>query len=77
MCMIMAPLFPCPCCHAPVVSEPGGFEICPICGWEDDPVQSVDASYAGGANELSLQEYREEWRRQVFSVRQGQPFRRS
>lgn len=58
MFMITAPLFPCPCCHAPVVSEPGGFEICPACGWEDDPAQSADPDFAGDANEINLTQHR-------------------
>ncbi|MBR1270839.1 hypothetical protein JQ629_25520 [Bradyrhizobium sp. AUGA SZCCT0222] len=52
-------LFPCPCCRSSVVSEPGNYEICQVCGWEDDPVQAADPDYAGGANELSLNQYRD------------------
>lgn len=46
----------CPCCGNFTLSEqpPGTYEICPICGWEDDEVQFYDMDYAGGANELSL-----------------------
>ncbi|WP_352708292.1 CPCC family cysteine-rich protein [Mesorhizobium opportunistum] len=53
------PLFPCPCCGSRVVREPGNYEICKECGWEDDPVQGADPDYAGGANELSLNQYRD------------------
>ena len=36
-------------------SEPTGtFEICDICGWEDDNVQLQDPQYRGGANKKSL-----------------------
>jgi hypothetical protein len=35
-------------------APPGSFEICEICGWEDDPVQLLDPKYEGGANTLSL-----------------------
>ena len=46
---------PCPCCGFRVFSEPpGSYEICPICRWEDDPVQLSHPGYAGGANEESL-----------------------
>ena len=34
------------------------YEICPVCGWENDPVQRKDPDFAGGANELSLREAR-------------------
>ena len=52
---------PCPCCGAEEIGELGAYEICPVCGWEDDPVQSADPSYAGGANDMSLLEAREAW----------------
>ncbi|MDR7873986.1 hypothetical protein HB991_18625 [Yersinia mollaretii] len=44
----------CPCCGEAVIDEPGCYEICPVCGWEDDPVQSTDPDYEGGANKMSL-----------------------
>lgn len=51
---------PCPCCGYLTKSdkEPGSFEICPICYWEDDYVQFNDIDYKGGANEESLREAR-------------------
>lgn len=49
---------PCPCCKSLVLEESGEYEICPVCGWEDDPVQRKDPDFAGGANELSLNEAR-------------------
>jgi len=54
-------LLPCLCCGAKTISEPGQYEICDICNWEDDPVQSVDPDYAGGANHVSLNEARAAW----------------
>jgi hypothetical protein len=46
---------PCPCCGRLVFAEPpGSYEICPICFWEDDPVQAADPWFAGGANTPSL-----------------------
>lgn len=35
---------------------PGSYEICQICGWEDDPIQMLNPWYAGGANITSLLE---------------------
>lgn len=51
-------LYPCPCCNAYVFKELHCFEICPVCKWEDDNIQFEDPNYAGGANSLSLNEYR-------------------
>ena len=33
-------------------------DICPICGWEHDLVQSFDFDVAGFANQLSANEYK-------------------
>ena len=54
-------LLPCPCCGSRVFTVSGAYEICDVCGWEDDPVQSCDSEYAGGANKLSLAESRKQW----------------
>lgn len=51
----------CPCCDSYTVSEVGGYEICPVCGWEDDPVQLADPDCEGGANHQSLSEARQAW----------------
>lgn len=55
--------FPCPCCQRLIYPSPpsGDYSICPLCGWEDDPIQSADPYYAGGANKLSLLETRAKW----------------
>ena len=52
--------YACPCCGYLTFDEepPGTFEICPVCGWEDDEVQFRDPTYAGGANGVSLEEAR-------------------
>jgi anaerobic ribonucleoside-triphosphate reductase len=54
-------LHPCPCCGAKVIVEPGNYEICKNCGWEDDPVQREDPNFKGGANAASLNEARAAW----------------
>ena len=51
--------FPCPCCGYKTFygEKPNGnYEICPVCFWEDDPIQSADINYAGGANSVSLKQ---------------------
>jgi hypothetical protein len=42
---------------------PGTYEICSVCGWEDDPVQANEPDYKGGANSVSLNEARENFAR--------------
>ncbi|MBO9829905.1 hypothetical protein J7373_16760 [Xanthomonas sp. A2111] len=61
-------LMPCPCCGNLTIEEPGQYEICPVCQWEDDPVQSGDPGYSGGANELSLNQARIHWRSNNLDV---------
>lgn len=51
----------CPCCGKHSFNEAGTYEICPVCGWEDDPKQRRDEALAGGANELSLREAKAAW----------------
>lgn len=43
-------LHPCPCCGFLVFREaPGSYDVCSVCGWEDDHVQ-LRYPLAGGAN---------------------------
>jgi hypothetical protein len=51
-----APKFTCPCCGYKTLLEEGDgtFEICKVCFWEVDGVQSDDPDYEGGANTVSL-----------------------
>ena len=51
----------CPCCKRYRFKENGKYEICPVCNWEDDPVQRKDHDYEGGANKLSLNAYKSEY----------------
>jgi hypothetical protein len=53
--MSKATRYPCPACGYLVFSQPAGsYQICPICNWEDDPVQLQHPDLAGGANTVSL-----------------------
>lgn len=53
-------MYPCPACGFLVFTEPpGSYEICCVCGWEDDPVQLQSPNCPGGANHLSLYEYQQ------------------
>lgn len=51
----------CPCCGHPTLTEPGGYEICEICSWEDD------GSDGGGPNACSLDEAQGYYRRYLTS----------
>ena len=46
---------PCPCCGFATLDERGGFEVCPVCFWEDDGQDNHDADLErSGPNRLSL-----------------------
>lgn len=53
----------CPCCGCYVLESAGKYEICPVCYWEDDPLQESDPDLEGGANKLSLKVSRENYQR--------------
>ncbi|MEU8348640.1 CPCC family cysteine-rich protein [Streptomyces sp. NPDC048845] len=54
---------PCPCCGHLTLGETGGYEICPVCCWEDDPVQLRWPLMESGANELCLMDAQLNYRR--------------
>ena len=51
----------CPVCGKYEFSGENSFDICPVCGWENDGVQADNHNYAGGANYLSVNEARIEF----------------
>ena len=57
-------VYPCPCCGCRTLSTRGGFEICPVCFWEDDGQDDHDAdAVRGGPNhDLSLSQARSNYR---------------
>ena len=48
----------CPVCGKHHFRIKDFYEICPVCGWEDDSAQRLDTDYCGGANRYSLNEAR-------------------
>jgi hypothetical protein len=52
--------YPCPCCGFLTFfgETRGTFDICQVCGWEDDEVQFKSPDREGGANGVSLNEAR-------------------
>ncbi len=63
--------YPCPCCYWLTLDERGGFDICPVCFWEDDGQDDHDADVVrGGPNgELSLTQGRRNYARFGASAR--------
>ena len=61
---LVLPKYKCPCCGYYTLSEKAGgtFEICPVCFWEDDRIQLEHPDLAGGANGISLNEARDQFR---------------
>jgi hypothetical protein len=61
--------FACPCCRFFTLDEPppGTFDICEVCGWEDDNVQFDDPEFRGGANSSSLNEYRADFEAKLLA----------
>ena len=54
----------CPCCgYLTLDDEPGHFDICPVCFWEDDNLQADDPYYEGGPNGISLNQARENYKK--------------
>ncbi len=56
--------FRCPCCGFRTLDERGGYDICPVCFWEDDGQDDHDADVVrGGPNgALSLTQARANYR---------------
>lgn len=55
----LEPCFTCPCCGLQTLEERWAFDICPVCWWEDDGQDNVDAHLeAGGPNRVSLTQAR-------------------
>ena len=49
----------CACCGNFTLEKDSLFDICDICGWENDEVQEEKPDFAGGANNMSLNQYKE------------------
>ena len=51
----------CPVCGQFMFESTGEFEICEVCGWEDDWVQLDDPNEEECANKMSLNQARKAW----------------
>ena len=67
-----AVLFTCPCCGYPTLSSRGVFEICPLCGWEDDGQDDpyADEIWGGPNGDYSLSEARDNFNIYLTMYRQ-------
>ena len=54
----------CRCCLQYTLPAYSEYEICPVCGWIDDPRQNKDPSLTEGSNPISLNEARKSWQEQ-------------
>jgi hypothetical protein len=56
--------YPCPCCGYLTLDEPptGTYAICKVCFWEDDNVQFHHPDWTTGANNVTLDQARENFR---------------
>lgn len=65
------PPFRCPCCRCRTLGARAGFEICPVCNWEDDGQNDFSANeWWGGPNPVSLSEARRNYREFGASIRE-------
>ena len=58
----MAEKHKCPVCDKYEFEEINSYDVCEICGWEDDALQEKRPDYKGGANRMSLNEAREAYK---------------
>jgi hypothetical protein len=45
--------FRCPCCGFRTLNERGGYDICPVCFWEDDGQDDADANTVCGGPKVA------------------------
>ena len=54
---------PCPVCDYHTFEIVGDWDICPVCGWNSDPVQEAMHDDPTGANGISLNEARQNYQK--------------
>ena len=60
-------IYACPCCGYPTLHERGGYDICPLCNWEDDGQDDphADEVWGGPNGAYSLTEARENFKKNL------------
>lgn len=56
----------CPCCHYKTLPSRGEYEICRLCGWEDNGVEELE-KYSG-PNHMTLGEAQEKFRERMSEL---------
>lgn len=56
-------LFPCPVCGTPMFEKEGYHEICDVCLWQDDGHWQDDFDNDVTANNMSVNQARENWKK--------------
>jgi len=54
----------CPVCGEYEFEKRSDYDVCDVCGWENDGLQMKNPDYRGGANAESLNEAKAEWESQ-------------
>lgn len=57
----MTPLLSCPVCDYQSLPIRGNWDVCLVCGWQSDPVQEAVPDEAVGANNVSLNQARQNY----------------
>lgn len=57
--LIKFPPYKCKVCGMGDIKQ--SYDICQFCGWEDDGLQNGQPDYMGGANHMSLNQYKKFW----------------
>lgn len=55
--------YKCPCCGFYTLPSRGDYEICPVCFWEDDGLQSEEPDCTAGPNGYTLNEAKENFKK--------------
>lgn len=58
----------CPVCGQYEFRRENDFDICSICGWENDAIQLENPDEDSGANQTSLNEYRQDY---ILKIKQN------
>ena len=67
--------YTCPCCGYPTLDERGGYEICPLCNWEDEGQDDphADEVWGGPNGRYSLTEARENFKKSLIMFGDNDP----